>query len=153
MLVVTGWLGTNLDLYCFHTSSINIHQQNYTLMSHWFLTPKKLHHIKSGHSPLYWRYSEAQGAYIHCWWKCLPIQSFWKQVLDQIKSLTGYSIPPTPESVLCYYWGNKHILDSSKSLIITMLTVAKTQIAQCWKAACSLSIEQWYSKVWEHYKV
>lgn len=53
-------------------------------MTHWYKTPIKLTHIHSMVSPK-WGKCGSLSSFIYCWWSCPIIETFWKEVLNQIQ--------------------------------------------------------------------
>lgn len=76
-------------------------------------TPMRLYHIKRSNSPFCWRQCSRLGIFPHIWWECKWIKPFWRKILSQIRSLTGYPILAAPEIALLNLWNKVKILNST----------------------------------------
>lgn len=96
------------------TKSINILQLQYKIISHWYTTPTKLHHINKSFSPPCCRQCGEVGTYLHCWWECPKVNTFWTQIIHQIYLLTGHTLSDKTEDILLNLWHTLLIPASDK---------------------------------------
>lgn len=75
---------------------------------------------------------------------CPHLKEFWKEAVDQICEITGYSVPLQPEVIFLSYWPDKAIPNSSKKLIFTLITAAKTAVDLKWKSNFPPKLSLWY---------
>uniref|UniRef100_A0A803SXK3 Reverse transcriptase zinc-binding domain-containing protein n=1 Tax=Anolis carolinensis TaxID=28377 RepID=A0A803SXK3_ANOCA len=77
--------------------SIRIKENYYKVVWRWYLTPIRLNQIDKKYSKQCWRGCQEIGTYIHMWWSCKYVQTFWENVFKEIKGITKTEIIGTPE--------------------------------------------------------
>lgn len=70
------------------------------LMTAWYLRCKKLNLIYKNTIPNSWHFKSKIRSYVHCWYECHCIRSFWKKIIFEIFSVTGFKLPFTPQTSL-----------------------------------------------------
>lgn len=108
----------------FHSRSTNIQTAAYKVYYRWHLTLYKLHRIHP--SELCWKGCGDQGTYVHCFWGCPRLQSFWTQVLHYIEIITECN-------TLLNIWETAKPSPITLNLIVLLLSAAKSLIASHWK--------------------
>lgn len=88
--------------------------------------------------------------YLHAFWYCTPIDTFWYMVRNDFSTQTGCAIKATPS--LCLFGDLTSIsLDKAElSMLITSLSVAKKAILMNWKTRQNLHIAQYRNMLLEH---
>lgn len=59
----------------------------------------KLHKMGPAHFSACWRCDHPRGDFIHIFWSCPAINTYWTQVISEINSLTSTPIAPSPKCV------------------------------------------------------
>lgn len=70
------------------------------------IIPDHSFHMKKLPSPLCWKGCDTRGAYVHSWWGCTPINTFWDLILKEVRDNIGILLPSSPEPVLLNWWGD-----------------------------------------------
>lgn len=119
-------------------------QENaFKLLSRWYRTPLKLHHIYPTVSPQCWRCETETGTLLHIWWTCPKLQPFWKEVHRLIHQITTYAIEFTPAQFLLHHPSiPKHTY--FRSLTMHMVNAAKMCIPDKCRSPDPLSIADWF---------
>lgn len=91
-----------------HSTSMDTKEMNYKLLVKWYYVPSKIHKMNPHISPLCWRECGEVGTHAHIWWQCHLIQSYWVEILDLIKKISGNEIGLDPWQCLF------HAMDSTR---------------------------------------
>uniref|UniRef100_A0A8C5QKS0 Reverse transcriptase domain-containing protein n=1 Tax=Leptobrachium leishanense TaxID=445787 RepID=A0A8C5QKS0_9ANUR len=131
----------------FHSSrALTVQETNYKLLSRWYLTPTRLHAIYPDVSPDCWRCQGHRGTFLHIWWDCPIIRSFWEVVWTYIKEVTDLDLPFHPMVALL------HVIPLSvdkyvKSVAVHLLNAARALIPRYWKQTSPPTIFDWIDRV------
>lgn len=117
----------------------------------WYYTLKRLHKMNTTISPKCVKGCTEDADYLHNWWFCPAIKSFWLQILAGIKTIIDLDIPNTVECILLNYWTRPCPDPTSKDIAITLLTIAKTIITLKWRDSHPPTIKLWGKKFLEHF--
>lgn len=106
----------------------------------------KLHKRNPHISPLCWRECGEVGTHAHIWWQCHLIQSYWVEVLDLIKKISGNEIGLDPWQCLFHAMG---VSRKKYRAAITpfLLNAAKALIPKQWKSKKVQTIKNWLREV------
>uniref|UniRef100_A0A8C5PTT4 Reverse transcriptase zinc-binding domain-containing protein n=1 Tax=Leptobrachium leishanense TaxID=445787 RepID=A0A8C5PTT4_9ANUR len=126
--------------------ALTVQETNYKLISRWYLTPARLHAIYPAVSPDCWRCQRHRGTFLHIWWECSIIQSFWEVVWTYIKEITSLDLPFHPKVALL------HVIPLSinnyvKSVTVHLLNAARALIPKFWKQQSPPAIFDWIDRV------
>ena len=83
-------------------------------------------------SPLCFRGCEHQGSFIHIWWSCPRIRSFWNKIFHLIRQVTNLQVPQTPHVTFLHDFPRTYPRSLS-TLLFFMLLGAKLTLAKSWK--------------------
>lgn len=86
---------------CFQSPVFSIHFQAIKTFLYWYLTPDRLFYMGKLSTPLCWKECGNRGDYIHTWRSSELIKTFGGLVLQDIKNISGHSLPLSPEFVIC----------------------------------------------------
>lgn len=135
----------------FRSSTVAIEWQTVKFLMRWYMTPVRLHKISKDISPLCVKSCKERANYLHNWWSCNTIKTFWESIQMEITRITGFDVPLTIEFCLL----NVHpegLQDIAKAETIgILLTVAKAAIALKWRDEKPPSLSLWQSKLLEHF--
>lgn len=125
----------------------NCLQTAYKVMTQWYYTPHRLHPMFPTSSPTCWRCTSTIGDFLHVWWHCSLLATYWKGILSHIKKVMGYRIPETPTLTVL---GLKPttlsaMMHADWRPISHMLGAAKQTIAVYWKKAETLPVTLWFT--------
>lgn len=70
------------------------------LLTRWNLTPIQLAKFFTSNSPLCWRDCRQVGNFVHIFWTCKHLTSFWRSKFRLLSSITGILIQPKPALVI-----------------------------------------------------
>lgn len=132
----------------FHKGSLNIYAQEnaFKLLSRWYRTPLKLHHIYPAISPHCWRCGIEIGSLLHIWWTYPKLQPFWKEVHRLIHQITTYKLDYTPAQYLLRHPSlPKHTY--FRSLAMHMVNAAKMCIPNKWRSSEPPSLVDWFQRI------
>lgn len=86
---------------------------------------------------------KAQGTYIHMFWDCPPVQTFWNNVASKHSGLTHETVPVTLCVLILDDLSVLNISKLKKRIVFAGLTAAKKMIVTRWKPPHSLSTQSW----------
>uniref|UniRef100_A0A8C5N3K1 Reverse transcriptase zinc-binding domain-containing protein n=1 Tax=Leptobrachium leishanense TaxID=445787 RepID=A0A8C5N3K1_9ANUR len=130
-----------------HSSrSLHVQQSHYKFLSRWYLTPSRLHKMYPTSDVLCWRCKKEPGTYLHIWWECSHIRTYWTSIFTKISEIMGLDLLPSPQVALF------HLLPLSpvtyrKSLAIHLFNKAKSLIPRHWRSAHTPTITEWIKAV------
>lgn len=105
--------------------SINIKTQMFKTIAKWHLAPSKVHYKNPNQQSTCCKRCNEQISYLHTWWSCKYIQSFWHLVQSQIYTITSYSTLLKPELML-KLWNNIDIPLLRYKLTALLCTAAQS---------------------------
>lgn len=133
-----------------HTSSISFKvaelETNHKRLTRWHYTPIKLHFMFLSHSPLCWRNCGSRATHAHIWWTCPVIHSFWQDVLQHIRFITGTTLPFTPWAVF-FYCNVEPVGPYKRPIIPHLFNAAKALIPTLWGQPKIPTLSQWIRNV------
>lgn len=129
--------------------NFNVRLQFFKLITRWYFTPDKLNKMNPALSPLCWKKCGHTGSYLHCWWECPVIHSFWEKVIEVISGMTSLNLPVCPKLVLFDRMEEIMATKVQKDLISKLLAAARLTIAAGWKDSSPPLIQSWHDKIWD----
>ena len=128
----------------FTSSNYNNQTVNYKLIHRYYLSPRKCCQLKIIASPICALCTlNVVGTYVHMFWECPTVLTFWKQITTKISNIVEVQIPCLPNVVLlnddCALELNRH----KRLIVFSGLTAAKKMLVMRWKPPHSLNIRQW----------
>lgn len=131
-----------------HKSSISGYTQekNYKVLSRWYKTPDLIHKIYPSSSALCWRCGDAIGSYVHIWWDCPDVKSFWTRIFSLHNRVTSSSVACDPEIGLLSLIPGP-VRCSKKGLLRHFLAAARQTIAAHWKRTGPPPMAGFYEKL------
>ena len=89
---------------CNNSLSTTINAQyrliNYNILQQLYLTPEKLHLLKSNLSDMCFRCDTEVGSFLHSTWLCMKVRPFWHDICSTLTRITGVNVPVDPELCL-----------------------------------------------------
>ena len=129
-------------------TSISIHEQNFKCFHRTYYTPVRLQNMFPDTSNLCYKCKTHKGTFIHVFWSCDHIQTFWKGVHSVIQEVTGKQLLLTPSFFLLNHDGPDNSLDTdTKSLLIILLFLAKKCILLRWSTPQVPTVDMWTSQI------
>uniref|UniRef100_A0A8C5PA41 Reverse transcriptase domain-containing protein n=1 Tax=Leptobrachium leishanense TaxID=445787 RepID=A0A8C5PA41_9ANUR len=129
-----------------------IQETSYKIAAFWYRSPSFLHQVYPSTASECWRCELESGTYLHIWWSCPNLGSYWTRIRDIILQVTDVNLPLTPECFLLL-----HIPLSFKvlkrSVLLLMLFASRALIPTLWKSTRSPSIDDWIRRVEEYRSV
>ena len=119
----------------------------YKIVHRVYLTPARVHRMRSSLSPERWRCDHAQGDYIHIFWSCPVITVFWSQVFLEVNELFSISIVPSPRICLLGLVEDLVPRVAERTLLGLLLFYARKSIILCWKHKAPPSLDLWKTLV------
>uniref|UniRef100_A0A8C5MJX8 Reverse transcriptase domain-containing protein n=1 Tax=Leptobrachium leishanense TaxID=445787 RepID=A0A8C5MJX8_9ANUR len=126
--------------------SLHIQQTHYKFLMRWYLTPTRLHKIYSTTDKTCWRCRESPGTFVHIWWECSMIRSYWDSVFTIVNEITGLDLDPSP-LVALFHLVPIPTLTYRNSLAIQLFNVAKSLIPRKWRLVTPPTIWEWIQAV------
>lgn len=163
MLYVTKWT-RNLDLdltsedwletwQATHKVSQNVAalKTSYKVLSRWYLVPYQIAKYASCYSSICFR---GCGTYLHTWWTCALVRSFWVHISSIISHLFETPIQPDPKIVLLNV-APSELTRNQSCLLFYVMTAAKQTIARSCKssAVCTVTTKSKVPQVMIHAKI
>ncbi|XP_077334709.1 phytanoyl-CoA dioxygenase domain-containing protein 1 isoform X2 [Lithobates pipiens] len=116
------------------SSSINIlaSESSYKVLTRWYLVPARIAKFSTDNTGLCFRGCPEKGTYIHTWWHCSIVQSFWKKIFLIITKF--FDRPIFPDPIIALLNLKPAFLNQKQfKLVLTLLIAAKQTIANAWK--------------------
>uniref|UniRef100_A0A8C5M042 Reverse transcriptase domain-containing protein n=1 Tax=Leptobrachium leishanense TaxID=445787 RepID=A0A8C5M042_9ANUR len=134
-------------LLTFYASrSMTIREQNCKLFLRWYMTPAQLHRISPSEPASCWRCLGDKGDYLHIWWSCPRLRSYWGEVAAHIKEITGSDLTFEPASYLLNML--QYSTDTFKnSLLAILLSAARGTIPMYWRQRVIPTVRDWVTRV------
>ena len=86
---------------------------------------------------------QAVGTFIHMFWECPPVDTFWQQVSVKLSEMFSVTIPKTVSALLLNSLPQWPTPVYSNRILLAGLTAAKRLIASRWKHPEKLTITSW----------
>ena len=100
--------------------------------------------MKLIHSPVCDLCSLGQvGSFLHMFWECPAVSSFWKLVSSTLSELLEVDIPCSPEILLLNDTSLLNLSSTRTHTLLAGLTAAKKMLALRWKPPHTLTRAQW----------
>lgn len=112
-----------------------------------YLTPEKMHKINGEISFLCWRCTRLKGTFLHIFWSCSLLLSFWSAVVDIISLCVKAPIPCSPKLCLLGTFHSDPWNKYQKIYIDRALMAARKCIAIHWKCINPPTISQWLNEL------
>lgn len=87
------------------------------------------------------------GTYVHMFWTCAKIQSFWREVRDEVSSLIGYDCQLSPLQCVLAARVDSARNNPNAKLIGILLYAARKSILKLWISKDTPSLDDWYKEV------
>lgn len=141
----TDWSEICNNLYS-KCTSLGIHELNYKFINRVYLTPLRLKKIYKNSSDLCFNCKKCKGTFLHCFWYCDKIISFWKKVHHFLQRLFKLKLCFSLEFYLLY-GGVENALDfHTKHLFLILVYLAKKCILLLWSSPQVPSFKMWLSQ-------
>lgn len=118
-----------------------IQLQTIKIFIKWYYTLVKLYTTNPLVIPQYSKKNGQLADFVNNWRKCKVINMFWKQILTEIKIITGLDALFSIECVLLNIW--KHLRKDPASEELAMFLVTIATIATNWSETIALTISVW----------
>lgn len=106
---------------CFTSSVLTIRFQAVKFALRWYLTPAHLFKMKKLPNSYCWKDCGLLRDYMHVWWECVEIKTFWTQILH---SITGCTLPLHPKTILLNWWSEEPVTKMTAETVLLLLAVA-----------------------------
>lgn len=103
--------------------------------------------IYPGRNPQCPRCLTHPGTYMHMFWSCPMLSSFWAEIFDQLNVRLELNVPMTPELALLGVHDDDQRSHHSKLLISYLLFYAKKEILCKWTSSVPPDVATWENKV------
>ena len=136
---LTVW--NNLD-----ETSKNVNHKliHFKLIHRMYLTPRKRYFMKLVHSPVCDLCSLGRvGSFLHMYWECPDVASFWRLVSSTLSDLLEVDIPCSPKILLLNDTSSLNLPSTRIRILLAGLTAAKRMLALRWKPPHALTRTQW----------
>lgn len=118
---------------------------HYKMIHRFYLSPRKCCQLQITSSPFCLLCSQrSMGTYIHMFWECSGVRSFWVQIAQVLSDIIGSKIPCLPNVMLLNDDSSLNIL-GKKNILFAGLTAAKKILVMRWKPPHVLFLDQWMS--------
>uniref|UniRef100_A0A803T586 Uncharacterized protein n=1 Tax=Anolis carolinensis TaxID=28377 RepID=A0A803T586_ANOCA len=111
---------------------------------------KRLNIMNKNNNEKCWRGCQEIGTYMHMWWDCKHLTSYWKVVQTECNKILKSKFELKPEIFLLGLSDPKENLDANKDKLFTyFITAARIIIAKHWKSETPPTKELWIDKIIE----
>lgn len=125
--------------------------QSIKLLYRWYTTPAKLYKLKLTPNNLCWKVCNQCTDYMHCWWHCPPVNSFWWDVGKIITDMKTCKVNFSPAAFLLNLWPEDDIPKYQEKSVSLLLSLANTEIASKWKSRKPPDLLSWYNRIWKSF--
>uniref|UniRef100_A0A8C5QG33 Reverse transcriptase domain-containing protein n=1 Tax=Leptobrachium leishanense TaxID=445787 RepID=A0A8C5QG33_9ANUR len=143
---------TILSLTHHGTRAVRYHETSYKILTRWYCTPLRLFQFTGTSDPTCWRCGKEIGSYLHIWWSCTLLQTYWTWVREVIKEVTDVLLDHSPRTFLLMSTGQP-TASFKKSVAFRLLLAARHLIPRHWRRQSVPSIREWVSQVDEMFRV
>lgn len=128
-------------------TSVSIHEQNFKFFRRTYYSPVRLQKMFPETSNLCYKCNTHRGTFIHLFWSCDHIQTFWKGVHSVIQEVIGKQFSLTPSFYLLNHSSANFLDTDTKSLMIILLFLAKKCILLRWSTPQVPTVDMWISQI------
>lgn len=118
----------------------------YKVLTHWYVTPEKIHKWFPQSPDTCWRCNKEKGTLLHIWWQCERIIPFWNGVTDVIHRITETKLILDAACCLLHI-SNFTFKRYKNSLCRHLLNAAKSLIPLYWKSTTTPTMKDWLHKI------
>uniref|UniRef100_A0A8C5MVH8 Reverse transcriptase domain-containing protein n=1 Tax=Leptobrachium leishanense TaxID=445787 RepID=A0A8C5MVH8_9ANUR len=115
------------------TKVTKLQETSYKILTFWYRTPALMAAFNVTISPNCWRCTTEIGTYLHIWWECALIQSFWKRIQELIRDVTDVALDFTPQ-IFLFLQLPFSVTSMKKSVLLRILLVARSLIPVFWRS-------------------
>uniref|UniRef100_A0A8C5M261 Uncharacterized protein n=1 Tax=Leptobrachium leishanense TaxID=445787 RepID=A0A8C5M261_9ANUR len=144
--------GTILFLTHHGTQAVRYHESSYKILACWYCTPLRLFQCVGTADPNCWRCGTELGSYLHIWWTCPLLQTYWKWIRDAIRDVTDITLDLKPQVFLLLLTGQP-TTSFRKSVAFRLLLAARYLVPRHWRRKTVPSLREWVTQVDEIYRV
>lgn len=112
-----------------------------------YYTPVRLKRIFPDTSNLCYKCKIHKGTFIHLFWSCDRIQTFWRGVHSVIQEVTGKQFLLSPSFCLLNHTQDNFFDKDTKSLLIILLFLATKCILLRWSTPQVPTVDMWISQL------
>ena len=127
--------------------STSIHEQNFKFFHRTYFTPVRLQKMFPHSSDLCYKCRTHKGTFIHLFWACDRIQTFWKEVHSVVQEVIGKQFTLSPSFYLLNHTLDKNLDTDTKYLLIILSFLAKKCILLRWSAPQVPTVGMWLSQI------
>uniref|UniRef100_A0A8C5M4V5 Reverse transcriptase domain-containing protein n=1 Tax=Leptobrachium leishanense TaxID=445787 RepID=A0A8C5M4V5_9ANUR len=112
----------------------------------WYVTPVQMSRISPGTPDSCWRGCGARGTYIHMWWECPTLKTFWSQTHTLAMAVLSKDIPMDPWAFLL----SRPVQDLTRQenkLLAKITLAARRVLAESWNSPRAPSFTRLSSKM------
>ena len=132
------------DIISISSKNPNHQLINWKIVHRLYFTPSKRFHMGLTQSPLCTLCNqEAMGTFMHMFWDCPGVSTFWSQVSTDLSLVVQEDIPCSPSLLLLNDFSSLNISPQSKRLILSGTTAAKKLLVGRWNPPHLLLRGQW----------
>uniref|UniRef100_G1KWC4 Reverse transcriptase domain-containing protein n=1 Tax=Anolis carolinensis TaxID=28377 RepID=G1KWC4_ANOCA len=130
-----------------YTYAVELKENWYKIFYRWYLTPVKLSNMTKGKGDgKCWKCGKHIGDFIHMWWNCKRVRSFWQTIHKEMEKIIGEKFDLRPEYFLLGI--TDFPMDQNTEKLFTfMVTAARINLAKLWKTKEIPSKENWLLKL------
>ena len=126
--------------------STKIQETSYKIRTQWYRTPVVLHRWSEQNTSICWRCGSSQGTFLHIWWDCPVIESFWKEISKWTRHITETTL--NLDAACCLLHINHFPYRKyKKSLTRHMLNAAKSLIPIHWNTKVAPTTKDWLDRI------
>uniref|UniRef100_A0A8C5LLZ2 Reverse transcriptase domain-containing protein n=1 Tax=Leptobrachium leishanense TaxID=445787 RepID=A0A8C5LLZ2_9ANUR len=128
------------------TNSLKCAENAYKILTFWYRTPDRLQRMFPLHDPQCWRCKTALGDFMHIWWDCPMIQTFWKMVHAAVRTISDLDVELAPSTyILLQFPAPMKVM--KRSVVLRLVTAAKLLIPLHWGKTSLPSWREWVDRV------
>lgn len=147
------WLLLCKDFTSPLATNIKVKETNYKFLYKYYITPVKLNKFDEVNSPMCKKCGIELGTYMHLFWDCKVVYSFWAKIHQVIQDMCKCTFDLCPALYLLNYGVEKKFTYIKKCVFAIMCHFAKKCILITWTSPSGPTLVQWLDQIIEFLRI
>lgn len=141
------WLRMCTDFTSPVATDIKIKESNYKFLYKYYLTPVKLNKFDEVNSPLCKKCGTELGTFMHLFWDCKVVYSFWEKIHEAIQDMCECTFDLCPRLYLLNYGLGNVFPYAKKCVFVILCHFARKCILMNWISQSGPTLSQWLDQI------